>query len=67
MGNLCRPLEAAPRGSDHFSAKLKEEDIPLIHGLHLQGVSYIEIGKRFGVTANPIGKIIRGKAWTHVK
>lgn len=43
--------------------KLKEADIPVIHDLGSLGLSYAEIGKRFGVTGDLISMIISGKAW----
>jgi len=54
------------RGSKHFRAKLKEEDIPHIKEAYKAGETQTSIANRYGVTNPIISLIVNGKAWTHV-
>ena len=54
------------KGEKQHLAKIKESDIPNIRKLHLDGVSFTEIGKKYKVNRTTIARIIRGKTWKHV-
>ena len=54
-------------GSALTQSKLAEADIPVIRKDLAEGMTYGEIGRRFGVTAGTIWFIAKGKTWTHVK
>lgn len=53
-------------GITHARAKLIERDIPIIRQLRESGLTYEEIGRRFGVTCGPIWRIINGHGWGHI-
>lgn len=61
-------LRESIKGKDHFRAKLKEEDIPVIRDLYNnQGYNYTQIARMYGLTNGPIWQIINNKIWKHVK
>jgi hypothetical protein len=61
-------LHESVKGEDHFRAKLKETDIPVIRDLYNnKGYNYAEIARMYGVTNAPIWQIINNKIWKHVK
>jgi len=47
--------------------KLTDDDVRKIRQMHASGLNYREIAKSFHVTYSPIGKIIRGEIYKHVK
>jgi len=53
-------------GSAHHNAKLKEEDIPKVHRLRMDGLLMREIGEIFGVHKATISDVLKGKSWRHV-
>lgn len=54
-------------GEKAGSAKLTNEQVILIRQEYAKGIeTAAEIGKRFGVTDEPIRKIVRGEAWKNV-
>lgn len=53
-------------GSSHFHAKLTEEDILSIRGLHLSGQPKRSIAREFNVDEKMIRLIVANQAWTHV-
>lgn len=54
-----------PHGEDHFLSKLTEADIYEI--LRLQGaMTQAALGLKYGVAANTISLIHRGKIWKHI-
>lgn len=53
------------RGEDRPCATLSNEDVREIRSL-LGKVSHTELGKRFGVRRETIGKIARGERWQHL-
>lgn len=55
------------RGSKHHSAKLEEEDIPVIRKMKADGEKLATIAKCFGVALSIIWEIVHGKAWRHVE
>lgn len=54
-------------GSANSAAKLTESDIPKIHALRRDGLSYAAIARRYGVEASNIGRIITGEAWQNAQ
>jgi len=54
------------RGSKHGKSKLSESDVTKIWEMLVDGMTYPEIGKRFGVDGSTIYSISRGKTWRHV-
>lgn len=64
-GDKVRHL-SYPRGDEHFRAKLKESYIPEIRRLACGGVSFREIGRRFGVHHGTISMVVRGITWWHI-
>lgn len=58
---------AAPRGGANGNAKLTTENVLKIRELYAAGgISQERLGRLFGVTATPIGQVIRGVTWSHV-
>lgn len=53
-------------GSKHYRAQVTEADVRRIRLLKERGLSYREIGWRFGITKANVGLICRRKAWKHV-
>lgn len=53
-------------GSEKSSAKLKDDDIPVIRQMYADGVKCSEIEQRFGVSQSIIHRIVTGKGWRHV-
>lgn len=55
------------RGESHGCAKLTESDVRRIRKLvEKSGLTYKQIGERFGVTTTPIFFIAKRKTWKHV-
>lgn len=62
-----RPAPNNPSfGSKQGLSKLIESDIPKIMEMHRSGMFLNEIARRFGVTGNNIGSIVKGRTWRHV-
>lgn len=55
-----------PLGETNQNHKLIETDIPVIRQLHAQGVTYRELGRRYGVSHHTIGAICRYEMWAWV-
>lgn len=55
-----------PRGSSHYSAKLKNSDIPLIREYLRHGYTVRSLGKIFNVSWSAIMAIKRGVTWKHI-
>ena len=53
-------------GEEHQNSKLKADDIPLVRRLRAEGVSYVELGRRFGVHRTTIRDVINGNTWLHI-
>jgi hypothetical protein len=54
------------RGSRAGNVKLKEADIPEIIARCSAGVSLVSIARDYGITANTITHIMKGRAWNHI-
>lgn len=55
-------------GSANGRAKLTEADVRLIRDLYkFDGITYREIADKFEVHFETIRKIVKGRAWTHIK
>lgn len=55
-----------PKGELHPQSKLTREDILLMRKLRSDGLSFSEIGSRFGIHRNYARQIALGLRWTHV-
>lgn len=55
-----------PKGSQHGSSVLTEDNVRLIRRLHCQGMPVQEIAQRMGVTRDHTIRIINRKLWKHV-
>ena len=55
------------RGENHPGAKLKEEDIRQIRKYRDEGMMYLEIAQKYGVTRELTQKIATRQLWKHVK
>lgn len=53
-------------GSKNGYAKLTEEDVKIIRTLR-PGLTFREIGERFGVTSSTIEHVVRRRKWKHVE
>lgn len=53
-------------GERHGHAKLTENQVRAMRGLHEVGVSQSAIGRRMGIPLSNVNRIIRRKAWAHV-
>lgn len=61
------PDGTLPVGERHGRAKLTADDVRDIRRMYAAGgVTYRDLGERFGVTESMVGRIVRGQAWTHV-
>lgn len=54
------------RGELNGRAILTEADIPVIRQLRRDGMSTVEIGKRFGVGRHTVSDVVHRKNWAHV-
>jgi hypothetical protein len=65
-GSITKP-DAIVRGSRRRNSKLKEHEIEEIRSIYSKGGStYKELAKKFGVHPPHIGRILKGRAWSHV-
>lgn len=58
--------EGQLRGSQLYNAKLTEEQVVEIRMLHSQGVRFVKLARRFGVSPSAIRHIVIRRNWTHV-
>jgi hypothetical protein len=59
--------EGYQRGEQHHGAKLTEDEVREIRQLHAAGgLSYSQIGRRYGIHFTAVGKIIKRVHWGHV-
>lgn len=54
------------RGEEHYKARLKETDIPIIRALAKNGVGPSAIAKQYGVRKGTIQFLLAGLTWKHV-
>lgn len=59
-------LGLTSKGSAHHMTKLTEDQIPVIRQMLTDGISGVEIGRRFGVSKRVISSIKKRKTWGHV-
>jgi DNA invertase Pin-like site-specific DNA recombinase len=53
-----------PSGARNGSAKLKPEQVERIRELYKQGgYTHAQLGRMFGVSKLPVGRILRGQSW----
>jgi AraC-like DNA-binding protein len=55
-----------PKGSQHASAVLTEDNVRLMRQLRREGMPIKEIAQRFGMSRDHIGRILNRKLWKHV-
>lgn len=65
-GGELHPNHWNVRGTQVNTAKLTEDDVRQIRRLSVSGLSYSQIGARFGVTKYNVGFIVRRVTWKHV-
>lgn len=53
-------------GEDHCYAKLTEDSVRRIRELAQTNKSYADIGKKFGIAADTVSKVVRGRSWQSV-
>lgn len=53
-------------GETNHKAKTNEADVRLMRQCASEGIGYVELGLRFGISDVQVGKIVRGEAWGHV-
>lgn len=53
-------------GTRHGMSKLTEKDILMIRKLNTKSVSRLDIAKRFNITKENVGYIIRRVTWNHI-
>lgn len=58
--------ELSSRGSKHWKSVLTEDDVRLINALLNEGMTQIEIARKFEVKRQVIHNIARGRSWRHV-
>jgi hypothetical protein len=56
----------APKGQEHANALLSDDAVIQILDLRLQGLTYAEIGRRFGITATSANDVCANRSWRHV-
>ena len=56
-------LPDGQRGEAHGRARLTKVEVGEIRKMHLAGLSYRVLGRRFGVAPGTIGRIARGETW----
>lgn len=59
-------IKSPPRGEAHYRAKLTEADVREMRRLHADGVIYLDLAARYGITPLAAWKAVRGKNWSHV-
>lgn len=64
-GSRTKP-ENLQRGESHVNSKLKEHQIKEIRTLCANGVTQIELSRRYGVKAMAISRAVNRKSWRHV-
>jgi NUMOD4 motif/HNH endonuclease len=55
------------RGEDHYSAKLRNGDIPRIRLLASQGRKVSQIAEMFGVSSATVSDVLARRTWIHIR
>lgn len=64
---MSKGRQSRARGENSGMAKLDEIEVGWIKRIHATGLlSYLAIGKMFGVDHTTIRKIVSGKSWKHI-
>ena len=63
---LAKGRKASTRGEHSGQAKLNDESVRAIKVFAEQGVSGVEIARRFKVSSSTVSMILRGRNWSHV-
>lgn len=56
-----------PCGEESGKAKLTNEKVIEMRELSASGISYAEIGRRYGVSAQSASSVCRGLNWAHIR
>lgn len=64
--NDCINKDRKLRGSAHQNSKVIEKDVALIRKLYGDGMLQKDIAKKFDITRENVGYIVRRKTWTHI-
>ena len=56
-----------PRGEQHVNARLSVESVREIRRLHAEGFGYGRIAKAFNISRSQAERIVKRRAWAHVK
>ena len=56
----------AKYGSDHKSAKLTEDQVIELRKLRNEGVSTVELARKYGVDGSTIVNIAKRRSWIHI-
>lgn len=51
------------RGENHYFSKLKTEDVIDIRNLYNKGVKFVEIARKYNISATHASQVARGKYW----
>lgn len=54
------------RGSEHWAAKITEDQVREIRRLCSSGTTQRAVAQRFGINQSQISRLLRGEAWNHV-
>lgn len=63
---ISKGRQRFPNGTEIGIAKLTDEKVREIRSLHAVGISYSEIGRRYGVSHVAVRLAIIGRTWKHV-
>jgi hypothetical protein len=55
-----------PRGEEHHNHKLCAETVKSIRRDRHDGMSYMQLSKKYGLALGHLHRIVHGKAWQHV-
>jgi hypothetical protein len=53
-------------GEDHPNSKLTEQEVRAIREGRKSGLSYVKLGKRYGVDQSTIAQIVKRKTWKEI-
>lgn len=55
-----------PRGSEHYKARLTEENAVKARAMVARGFTIAEVAEKFGVTQGTISFLVKGSTWKHL-
>lgn len=57
---------ARPYRDGHRNAKLNADSVREIRSLHQQGMSFVELGRRYGVSGDQASNVVKRRSWRDV-